>query len=248
MIGFPRSGTTLLEQILNSHPDVQTLEEKDTVATLLKSFLAMGGDAEQTLVELDAAQIEQLRRDYFNRVALYINLRPDARLVDKMPLNTAYVPLLKRVFPNAKFILSIRHPCDVCLSCFMQNFAVNEGMAGFFTLEDTARVYDLVMGAWLKYVQTLSLDYWQLRYEDLIEDVEGRTRQLLAFIGVPWNDVVLRHTEHAQQRGNIRTPSYHQVTQPIYQRAKYRWRRYEKDFEPVMAVLRPYIEYFGYTD
>jgi hypothetical protein len=248
MIGFPRSGTTLLEQILGSHPDLQTLEEKDTVATMLKSFLAMAGDSEHALAELDQTQILRLRKEYFDRAAHHISLRPGALLVDKMPLNTAYVPLLWRVFPHAKFILSIRHPCDVCLSCFMQNFAINEGMVGFFTLEDTSQIYSLVMGAWRKYAQELPLNYWQIRYEDLIEDVEGQAHQLLDFIGVPWNDAVLSHTEYAQQRTNIRTPSYHQVTQPIYQRAKYRWKRYEKEFAPVIEVLQPFIEQFGYSE
>lgn len=248
MIGFPRSGTTLLEQILDSHPDLQTLEEKGTVAAMLTAFLTMTGERENALAELDQMQITQLRKIYFDEADRHLSRRPGAQLVDKMPLNTAYVPLIWRVFPHAKFILSIRHPCDVCLSCFMQNFAVNEGMAGFFTLEDTATVYSLVMGAWQKYARVLPLNYCKVRYEDLIQDVEGEARRLLDFIGVAWDDAVLNHTEHAQRRANIQTPSYHQVTQPIYQRAKYRWKRYEKEFEPVMASLQPFIESFGYSE
>ena len=248
LIGFPRSGTTLLEQMLDSHPDLQALEEKRTVAVIVNTFLQMTGGDENALINLSQVQLNQLRKTYFDEVEKYIERRPGTLLVDKMPLNTARVPVIWRVFPKAKFIFATRHPCDVCLSCFMQHFAVNEGMAGFFTLEDTALVYSKVMSAWQQYRADLPLDYYQIRYEDLIDDVEQETRRLLEFLGVPWHDAVLHHTEHARQRGVIGTPSYHQVTQPIYQRAKYRWQRYSKKFDPVMDTLRPFIEFFGYSD
>lgn len=246
LIGFPRSGTTLLEQILDSHPSLQSMEERGAVAHMVNRFLSMAGDRDDALAKLNPEEIADLQQSYYEEVANNIALQTNSRLVDKMPLNTVGVPVIWRAFPTAKFILAIRHPCDVCLSCLMQNFAVNEGMASFYSLEDTVRTYAAVMEAWQKYVSLLPLDFHRIRYEDLIVDVEGETRKLLNFLDVEWDAAVLSHTEHAKRRGAINTPSYHQVTQPIYQDAKYRWHRYKEAFEPFMPTLQPFIEYFGY--
>jgi hypothetical protein len=215
---------------------------------MVRAFEDMAQGRENALAELSEAQIAQLRKTYFDEVAHHIELRPGNLLVDKMPLNTVNVHLIWRVFPQAKFILAIRHPCDVCFSCFMQNFRINEAMASFFSLDSAARTYDAVMRTWLEAAARLPLDFHRIRYEDLVADFEGETRALLTFLGVGWDDQVLGHTEHAIRRGTINTPSYHQVTQPIYAHAKFRWKRYASQFAPVMPTLKPYIEYFGYTE
>lgn len=246
LIGFPRSGTTLLEQILDSHPALQALEEKPMVAVIERMFMDMGrGDAE-SLRALSPEQVGRLRRAYFSEAANHIEITPGSRLVDKLPLNIVSVPLIHRVFPDARFILALRHPCDVVLSCLMQNFGHNDAMAGFVSLESIAEIYARVMGAWLEYGEKLPLRWRHIRYEDLISNFESEARTLLDFLEVGWDDAVLEHTSHARQRSAIRTPSYHQVTQPIYQHAKYRWKRYEADFASVMPILRPFIEHFGY--
>ncbi|MBN8764380.1 MAG: hypothetical protein BGP20_00475 [Thiobacillus sp. 63-78] len=248
LLGFQRSGTTLLEQILDSHPGLQSMEEKPTVFALVGAFEEMAQGRESALAELSDDQVSRLREVYFNEVARHVKLQPGSLLVDKMPLNTINAHVIWRVFPQAKFILAIRHPCDVCLSCFMQNFVMNESNAGFISLDNAARVYSEVMQLWQMATRLLPLDYHQIRYEDLVSDFEKETRALLEFLGVGWDDSVRGHTEHAVKRGTIRTPSYHQVTRPIYQDAKYRWKRYAKQFEPVLPVLRPFIDYFGYRE
>lgn len=248
LLGFPRSGTTLLEQILDSHPALQTLEEKPTVSAMVQLFEEMSQGSADALAKLTPGQVTQLRDAYFAEVARHVDLRPGSLLVDKMPLNTVSVHLIWRVFPAAKFILAIRHPCDVCFSCFMQNFLINEAMAGFFTLEGAAEIYREVMQTWEEAANVLPLDYHRIRYEDLVVNFEQETRGLLDFLGVGWDDRVLGHTEHAKARGTINTPSYHQVTQPIYQHAKYRWKRYAKQFEAVTPVLQRYIDYFEYIE
>lgn len=247
LIGFPRSGTTLMEQILDSHPGIQTMEEKSTVSHMVNRALEMLDEQAGTLTDLREDQLNELRQLYFTEVDKHLCLRPGNLLIDKMPLNTVAVPVIARVFPNAKFILAIRHPCDVSLSCLMQNFATNAAMINFYTLEDTAHLYAQVIGAWLHYAQLLPLNYYQIRYEDLIEDVPAESRKLLDFLGLPWDDAVLKHTDHARQRSAINTPSYHQVVQPIYQRSKYRWTRYAQALAPVLPVLQPFIEQFGYA-
>lgn len=248
LMGFQRSGTTLLEQILDSHPALQSIEEKPTVAAMVSAFEDMAQGRKDALTTLTDAQVSTLREIYFKEVARHIKLQPGGVLVDKMPLNTINVHLIWRVFPQAKFIFAARHPCDVCLSCFMQNFVMNESNAGFVSLESAAKVYSEVMQIWRDATRLLPLDYHRIRYEDLVSDFENETRDLLEFLGVGWHDSVLGHTDHAARRGTIRTPSYHQVTRPIYQDAKYRWKRYAKQFEPVMPTLKPFIDYFGYVE
>ena len=130
----------------------------------------------------------------------------------------------------------------------MQKFGFNNLMSAFATLESTAEVYSEVMNAWLEYAQRLPLSWQRIRYEDLITDFEAETRNLLEFLGVGWSDSVLEHTQHARQRGIIYTPSYHQVIQPLYQHAKYRWKRYETELAPVVEMLQPLIERFGYAE
>ena len=121
-------------------------------------------------------------------------------------------------------------------------------MASFFSLESTVEVYEQVMQTWQLAAATLPLIVHRVRYEDLVADFEGETRALLGFLGVDWDDRVRGHTEHAKQRGTINTASYHQVTQPIYQHAKYRWKRYARQFESVLPTLQPFIDYFGYRE
>jgi len=129
LIGFPRSGTTLLEQVLDSHPALQALEEKPMVAVMEQAFLALTGGGSGALQALSEAHILELRRLYFQEAERHLVRRSGSRLVDKLPLNIVSVPLIWRVFPEARFILALRHPCDVALSCMMQSFAHNDAMA-----------------------------------------------------------------------------------------------------------------------
>lgn len=247
LIGFPRSGTTLMEQVLDSHPQIQAMEEKPTVSLVANHALALLEKHQCALSDLNDAQLAELRQMYFAEVSKYIHLQPGNQLIDKMPLNTILLPIIATVFPDAKFISAVRHPCDVSLSCLMQNFASNAGMSNFFTLNDTVQFYAEVMNTWSHCESTLPLDFHVVRYEDLISDLPAVSMKLLDFLGQPWDAAVLMHTEHAQQRGAINTPSYHQVIQPVYLKSRYRWKRYERDLIEVLPVLQPFIDKFGYA-
>lgn len=247
LVGFPRSGTTLLEQVLDAHPNVQGLEEKPTVQAMYLEFRRLAQGRAKPLLSLNDEEIFALQKSYFEELDRHIQVGPGVVVIDKMPLNTVHVPLIWRVFPDAKFIFAVRHPCDVCLSCLMQNFGINDAMANFFTLQDTVDVYSDVMDLWIRCTNQLPLHYHRVRYEDLIANVETEARNLFDFLGLPWSDAVLQHTEHARNRGTINTPSYHQVTQPIYQHAKFRWLRYREQFEPYLERLEPFITYFEYV-
>jgi len=244
LVGFPRSGTTLLEVALDSHPQLVTMEEKPFVVDMERLDL-MDLDAIQ-LSSLDSTRTGELRRQYFEMVDRYVPERGDATLVDKLPLRIADAPVIWRMFPEAKFILALRHPADAVLSCFMQSFQPNIAMAHFNTLEDAANLYDRIMSLWQRYTELLPLRFHAVRYEDNVADFEGEIRKLLEFLDLPWDDAILEYRDRAKRMTRINTPSYHQVTEPIYDRARYRWERYRTQLDPVMDQLKPWIQAWGY--
>jgi tetratricopeptide (TPR) repeat protein len=241
LVGFPRSGTTLLDTMLMGHPALHVLEE---VPILEKAGLALGDFAR--LPSLEAEETRRLRALYFEALD---EAEPAAReriVVDKLPLNIAGAPLIHRLFPDAKLIFALRHPCDVVLSCFMQGFDLNPAMSNFLDLEDSARLYDRIMTLWTRSREFLPLDVHTVRYEALVEDMEKELRPLIAFLGLEWDEKVLDHRGTAKKRGTIITPSYAQVAEPIYKRASGRWERYREQIEPVLPILAPWAERFGY--
>lgn len=241
LVGFPRSGTTLLDQILDSHPAIQTLEEKPLILSLQNEYEAL---AAETPPDREARRRMQAR--YFELVSQHIALRPGSTLVDKFPLNITRVPLIVRIFPNARFILALRHPLDVCLSCFMHPFGPNEAMLNFARLDTTAQLYHHTMRLWLRNERELGLPAHRIRYEDLVQNFDAEVGRLLAFLELPWDDKVREFAAHAAGRGKINTPSYHQVTRPLNRDAVYRWKRYENQLAPIVPVLASYIREYGY--
>ncbi len=242
LVGFPRSGTTLLDQILDAHPKLQVMEERPA----LDSAVAEIGGYPKAVAGLNEEYLHSLRVQYFDVVEQFMDRAPGTVLVDKLPLNIIHMALMARLFPKASIILAMRHPCDVVLSNFMQMFQLNNAMGNFYSIKWAAKLYDRVMGLWLKSADVLPLNFHLSRYEDLVLGVEGAARTLLEFLNLEWDDAVLNHTAHARQRGKINTPSYSQVTEPIYQRARYRWVRYEPQLRDVLDILEPYIDAFGY--
>lgn len=247
LIGFPRSGTTLLDQILDAHPALTVLAEKPAVDAVRAEVESLPGGYPDALATLSPAALTALRRRYWRAAQAALGAVPSGRLVDKMPLNTIDVGLIWRLFPRATFLLALRHPCDVVLSNFMQAFQPNAAMIHFATLDGSARFYAMVMDLWQHYQRLLPLSVVVSRYEDLTLDPEGQTRRLLAALGVAWDERVLAYAEHARAR-TIATPSYHQVVQPIYRRAVGRWHHYARQMAPVLPVLAPFLGAFGYGE
>lgn len=246
LVGFPRSGTTLLDQIMDSHPGIQVIEEKPSFTEVIARINDKATGYPNAIAHLEAHELPVLREIYFRSVAQYVERESGTLLVDKLPLHIRHVALIQRLFPGAPVILALRHPCDVVLSNFMQHFEVNEAMANFFTLEDAAKCYAQVMKLWQKSASLIELNSHTLKYEALLDDFDGEVGKLLEFLGVGWDDTVREFDRHARERGAINTPSYQAVSEPINTVARYRWRRYEKQLAPVMDILGPFIEAFGY--
>jgi tetratricopeptide (TPR) repeat protein len=246
LMGFPRSGTTLLDQILNAHPDLTVLDERPPLAEVHDRLSALEMQAGHPYVRLDAEQRQAARQYYFTRVKSFLPHYDGGLLVDKHPLATTKIRVIKLLFPDAKIIFALRHPCDVVLSCFMQQFVVNAAMANFTTLEDTAALYGLVMNVWRAAEPKLNLPVHRIRYEDVVQDFETQIKALVSFVGVPWRDDLIDFHEHAQLR-HVRTASYAQVTQPLYTSAVERWQKYSDYLSPHIVTLQPYLDEFGYT-
>lgn len=247
LIGFPRSGTTLLETILFSHSRVVILDEKPAVE---RSRAAFGPAHDLTaLGRLTDHDAERLRAAYFREVHRHVpDPGADTLLIDKLPLNSLEAPFIHRLFPNARFILAIRHPLDCILSCFMQNFGLNAAMANMLELARIVDFYCLTMEIWTRAERLFDLRVHMLRYEDLVVDMPGEITKLLAFLDLDWEETVRDYQSTALQRGVINTPSYSQVVQPLYRDASYRWKHYTRHLEPFIEQVQPWISCFGYED
>lgn len=248
LVGFPRSGTTLLDQILDAHPKIQVMDEFSLIPQLeLKLTRELKGAYPEALATMTARQIQDSRDFYFAEVEKRIARIPGTKLIDKLPLNAVQAGLIHRLFPDAQFIFALRHPCDCVLSTFMVCFAMNDAMSNFFSAEQSAHFYDQMMTLWAQYQQRLGLKVVTHRYEDLIEDLEGVVAPILTALGLDWDAAVTRYADHARAKGAINTPSFHAVVQPLYSSARYRWLRYAAQMEPARRILAPHIETFGYA-
>jgi hypothetical protein len=242
LVGFPRSGTTLLDTLLMNLPELEVLEE----VPIVEQTETLMGDAAR-FVSLSSSEIAKLRSHYFD---LLRALKPSAdvnrMIVDKFPLNLVRVPFIFRLFPDARFIMVERHPCDVVLSCYMSRFQTNRATVQFHDLTSAARLYDLSMQVWTKAEALLPLRVHRVRYERMVDDLASEIKPLLGFLDLPWRPDVLDNQRIAMQRAHVPTASYAQVTEPIYGRARGRWQRYRQFLEPVLPILAPWAEKMGY--
>ena len=248
-VGFPRSGTTLLEQILDAHPDIVTTGERTalrSVVPVLEERLGRPVTLPNDIDMIAESDLAALRKAFFEdaRKTTGDDLSR-RRLVDKMPMNIVYLGLINRIFPDAKVLVALRDPRDCCLSCYMQQFRPNPAMLSFLELETTGELYVAVMDLWLHYRSILSIPWLEYRYEDLVKDFNGTVSRVLDFIGVPWNDAVGNYADHALGK-NITTPSYDRVVQQISKSAVGRWRNYKNELAPILYPLEPFVKRFGY--
>jgi Flp pilus assembly protein TadD len=244
LIGFPRSGTTLLEQVLAAHPAVETLEERPTLALLEEQFL-IKPEGMAALTSLEPGRVARLRRDYWDRVRGF-GANPGGKVfIDKLPLNLVNLPLIARLFPDAKVLLALRDPRDVVLSGFRRTFGLNAPMFGLLTLEGAAAFYDRAMTLVERSRERLPLDLHEVRYERLVSDFEQETRALCDFLALDWLQEMTDFAQAARRR-TINTPSAAQVRQELYAHGNGQWRAYGEQMAAVLPVLEPWVTRFGY--
>ncbi|MDP6675306.1 MAG: sulfotransferase, partial [Gammaproteobacteria bacterium] len=247
MIGFPRSGTTLLETILGTQPDVRTLSEADAITAVRRKMIGMGKAYPDDLTRLTAKEVTRLRSAYFDHNRNYIESGEQfSVLIDKLPLNIIHVPLIKILFPEARFILSLRHPADVCLSCFQQDFILNDDMAHFTDLEGCFMRYRDVMGLFETVRAGLELAVWTVRYEDLVADLSGTVEDLCVFLGIE-PDQRYRDFHAINKDRLVATPSRSQVARPIYKSAQNRWINYRAVISPFLGIVQECLDRYRYS-
>jgi tetratricopeptide (TPR) repeat protein len=251
LCGYARSGTTLLEQVLDAHPDIVSAEETHIfVDHALEPLRHDLPDEALMLKALEAAHpqaLQQSRENYFRELELLLGNPVGGRLViDKNPALTFLIPAFARVFPEARFLVAMRDPRDVCLSSFMQyHYPLARETAALLTLEGTVDEYVSKMELWLAYAPLIRNPWIEVRYRDVVQDLESVARRVLEFLEVPWDSRVLQFYQHARQK-LVHSITYADVKQPIYSRSVGRWRHYRKYLEPYLDRLQPFVQAFGY--
>jgi tetratricopeptide (TPR) repeat protein len=243
LVGFPCSGTALLEQVLEEHPEVTTLAEKECLIDATREWLADAGRLGRFCEAGDEA-LEPFRDAYWRRVAAE-GADPAGRVfVDKHPFNTFKLPLIARLFPDARVLFARRDPRDTVLACFRQRFQMTDSVWQMLTLEGTADLYAATMAMAEASEAAFGLFTHDVRLEALIADFDGETKAVCDFIGLPRDDRMRGFAANVASRGAF-TPSGPQPTRGLNARGVGKWRDYAAELEPVMPVLAPWVARFG---
>jgi hypothetical protein len=250
LCGHPRSGTTLLEQVLDSHSDVISAEETrmmhdDAYLPLIRDF-PEGTSILQALDSVPPSVIRYARENYFRCTEMFLRKQIGSRLLlDKNPALNLLIPTVVRVFPEAKFLIALRDPRDVVVSCFMQALPLTPVSSAYLSLEGTVNQYANVVGFWLEMLPRMPDRWMQVRYEEMTEDLPAVARSVLSFLGLGFEENVLKFYEHAQAK-RVNSPSRDDVRKPLYRSAVGRWRHYEKYLEPYLPALDRFLKAFNY--
>jgi tetratricopeptide (TPR) repeat protein len=244
LLGFPRSGTTLLEVILDGHPEVASLEEHELLTVGVRQFMREPVDL-QPLLGADENQLKASRVAYWDGVR-HAGVDVAGKVfVDKHPLNTLKLPLIARLFPRARVLFACRDPRDVVLSCFRRRFAMNPAMYELLTLSGAADFYAAVMGFADMALPLSELAWRTVRYESLVSDFERETASLCEFLNLEPVATMGDFAGRVQARDRA-TPSTAQLARGLTRSAIEIWRHYEKPLEAILPVLDPWVERFGY--
>jgi Flp pilus assembly protein TadD len=237
--GHPRSGTTLVEQILDAHPAVAALDEPTAFTDVLEP-------AFHKSKQLSSERINVLRRLYTQALQQELGVNGNGKLIlDKNPSPTARLPLWLRVFPELRVLIALRDPRDIVLSCYFQNIPLNAVNVNFLSFERIGKHYADLMDIWLAVREWEGFAWMETRYEDTVADMEKEGRRVTEFLGLGWDEAQTRFYEKSQKK-QLYSPTYQDVTRPVYTRSVARWRAYEKYLAPVLPALEPYCRKFGY--
>jgi hypothetical protein len=250
VVGFPRSGTSMVEQILSAHPDISGGNELILAQRMTEHAARWLGSDQPYPACLDALAgpsgdqaLRRFRDYYLGELRTLAILDPGVRrFTDKMPLNELHLGMLSLVFPEARIVHVLRHPLDIITSCYFNELQHGDNFA--YDLECAARHYVLIMELVEHYCRELDMHYHRVRYEDLVADLASGARQLLDFVGIPWDPRCLDF--HSNKRA-VRTASYAQVTERVYTRSVNRYHHYLPQLQKIIPQLQPVAERFGYS-
>jgi hypothetical protein len=247
IVAFPRSGTTLLEQTLDAHPGLVSMDEQPYLQNAIDVLLEDGIGYPDRMAHATRQQLARARARYWELTRRKVQLGPGQRLIDKNPLNILRLPAIRRLFPNSPVLHAYRHPCDVILSCYMQHFRAPEFALMCRDLPTLALGFRRALDFWYQQGALLRPQVHEVRYETLVADFESQVRAIAGFLGLAWDDAMLAPAAHARAKGYISTPSYSQVIQPVHGKSIGRWKPYAGHFEPVIALIQPCLESWGYA-
>ncbi len=250
--GHPRSGTTLVEQILGAHPGILAFDESEAfvqeVANAIAPPQSAKGMTMDTLNALNASWRTNMGDRYFKSLFREMRGEPGSQLLlDKNPSATAWIYLWLRIFPDLKVIIPLRDPRDTVISCFFQNLMLTVANVNFLSLERAAKHYADLMDVWLRMRELGGFDWIETRYEDVVDNLEVEGRRVTEFLGLPWHPDQASFHETAQRKV-VFAPTYDEVTKPVHSRAVKRWEHYAEALEPIRARLAPYCRAFGYAE
>lgn len=250
LTGFPRSGTTLLEQLLDAHPDLVSSEERDFIGQELYHEVAFGQGATPLhgcFAKIPPEKVAAQRDRYLPVMEYLLGEKINGRMhLDKNPAYNLTIPFMLRFFPETRLVVALRDPRDVVLSCYLRYLPLNTVSVRFLTPERTAERYALDMRAWLKYRDLIETPWCQVRYEDTVDDIEREARRALATLGLDWHDQVLNYRSRLGREKQVTSPTYEAVAQPVHKGAIGRWKNYEELLAPVFSTLEPFFRKFGY--
>lgn len=246
LVGFPRSGTTLLDQIIDSHDKASVLEEVTTFENLVQDLEQSPQRFVDEFSTLTDDQAEIYRQQYTAILEQHLPHQEGSVRIDKMPLRTIHAWAITRLYPDARFIVALRHPADCVLSSFMQHFRLNIASVNFLNIRQSFEYYEAVMSLWRVTREKFQPNFIEVRYEDVVADTEHERRRVYDFLGLSTDGDIAAHHEHALKRRRIITPSFRQVVRPIYGKSVGRWSRYSDDLAPYLDIIRPSAEDFGY--
>ncbi|HTT98744.1 MAG TPA: sulfotransferase [Rhizomicrobium sp.] len=246
LTGFLRSGTTLLGQILAGHSDVEVMHERDCLVDTTNDFIVPPGGLDR-LATLDDAAIQSYAERYWTRARQYSQELRRGMFVDKAPTLTPLLPLVAKLFPNAKVLFIVRDPRDVVLSCFRRRFAMSAEKFDMLALADVAAAYAATMELAELYKGKLDLDVLEVRYESITADFDVEVRRVCDFLGLEYQPAMADFGARVKT-SNIDTPNIAQLARGLSRESEGHWRHYRKELMPILPTLAPWCERFGYPE
>lgn len=244
LIGFPRSGTTLIEQVLARHPLVSSLEERENLRDVALAFMRTPADLAR-LGLASEADMDWYRRQYWQRVSDAGVMVRGKVFIDKHPLNGLKLALIARLFPGARILLALRDPRDVVLSCFRRRFRITAPYYELLRLESAAALYDVVMDLTRLFCEQLQLRVHVVHLERLIGDFDGQVNEVCGFLDLEWSERMREFAAGARSRG-VATASGAQLSRGLNSAGVGEWRRYRAGLAPVLPTLNRWAAHFGY--